>query len=55
MDKAGLGAQHVWVACRKVVEAAEGVHVPLELQDWQSDYKGRGIKFHVDPIRYPFE
>ena len=41
------------MACGKVLEAAEEFHVPVEPQAWQSDYKGRGMKYHIDPVRYP--
>lgn len=47
--------QEAQAAYGDVLAAADEIHVPVEPQSWQSDYKGRGMQFHVDPIRYPFE
>jgi len=45
--------QHAQMAYGDVLAAAEAIKVPVEPESWQSDVKGRGVQFHVDPIRYP--
>jgi hypothetical protein len=41
------------MAYGKVLEAADEINVPVEPQAWQSDVKGRGMQYHIDPVRYP--
>lgn len=48
-----LAASRANAAYRRLLEAAAAIHVPIEPQAWQADYRGKGRSYmSVDPVDY---